>query len=374
MITKLIISNFRSLGKDVEMRPGRLNFLVGPNGGGKSNALHALTFVREAVSMGLPGAVANNNGIEAIRRHSAGHPYNVKIDLEIALADGAANYGFEITGERNEEYRVKREWARLSRNGAEAQFETREGKWIGPENLSPNLTDQTLAITTVGGDERFKPLWEFLANMVVYSVYPDVLREPQKFSNETPMKPRGNNWVSILYQQAKNGWDRDLAAALNKLTGDIDGVRVVKTSGFLMAEFSHQTSHAKAKKWFGADLESDGALRVAGLLTALLQEPALPVIGMEEPELTVHPGALPLIYDHLLEASQRSQIFVTTHSPLLLDYLDLDKSRVFIVQREKGVTSVRPMSEGQKEAVRKRLLTLGDMMISGELQLELFNE
>jgi hypothetical protein len=46
-----------------------------------------------------------------------------------------------------------------------------------------------------------------------------------------------------------------------------------------------------AGKWFEAYQEPDGTLRVAGIITALLQEPPVPAIAIEEPVLTVHPGA-----------------------------------------------------------------------------------
>lgn len=371
MITRLVISNFRSIGANVEIRPGRLNFLVGTNGSGKSNVLRALTFIRESVRIGLQGAITNNNGIDSIRRHSTGHPRNVRIEIDATLKNGSASYRFEITGDRSEEYRVKREWGRVTVSGEVTEFSLESGVWSGPENLRPSIDSQSLAITSLGGDERIKPLWDFLANMMVYSIYPDVLREPQKFSSETPMQSRGDNWVSILYQQEKDGWKNDLVAALEKLTGDIDDIKVAKASGFLITQFHHKLRGEKTKKWFGADLESDGTLRVAGLLTALLQQPPLPVIGIEEPELTVHPGALPLIYDYLREASSRSQIFVTTHSPILLDYIGLDESSVFVVQRDAAVTSVEPLSDVHREAVRSQLLTLGEIMISGEMQLPL---
>ena len=371
MITKLIISNFRSLGPNVEIKPGALNFLVGANGSGKSNILRALTFVREAVRMGLPGAITNNNGIESIRRYSSGRPRNVKIEIEAKVQHGTVNYGFEITGDHSEEYRVKTEWGNLNIAGKVTRFSMESDIWNGPENLQPSIDNQSLAITSLGGDTRIKPLWDLLANMMVYAIYPDVLREPQKYSSETPMQTRGENWVSILYQQEREGWKTDLVAALKKLTGDIDDIKVAKTSGFLITQFHHEVRGEKTKKWFGADLESDGTLRVAGLLTALLQKPALPLIGVEEPELTVHPGALPLIYDYLSEASSRSQIFVTTHSPILLDYLNLDKSQVFVVQRSAAVSSVTPLSSEHREAVRNQLLTLGEIMISGDLQLSL---
>ena len=83
------------------------------------------------------------------------------------------------------------------------------------------------------------------------------------------------------------------------------------------AEFLHQTDRKRTKdrpKWFESAQESDGTLRVAGIITALLQNPAPTLIGVEEPLLTVHVGAIPLLYDYLKQASWRCQVWVTTHS------------------------------------------------------------
>ena len=100
MLRQLRISNYRSLGRNVVMSFGRISILIGPNGSGKSNALDALSFVRDAVLQGLPAAITHREGIDSIRRHSSGHPYNVSISLEVALRDGPASYAFEITGDR----------------------------------------------------------------------------------------------------------------------------------------------------------------------------------------------------------------------------------------------------------------------------------
>src|SRR5206468_4134073 len=117
----------------------------------------------------------------------------------------------------------------------------------------------------------------------------------------------------------------DLRAALGHVTGDIDDIRVRQVGGYLVTEFRHgraMSPKGKARdKWFESAQESDGTLRMAGIITALLQEPPLPLLGIEEPELTIHPGALPLLYDYLEETSSRSQILLTTHSPDLLALL-----------------------------------------------------
>lgn len=372
MITELRVSNFRSLGRDVCLRPGALSFLFGPNGSGKSNILDALSFVRDAVTQGLPAAITHRGGIDAVRRRSSGHPYNVRIELVLALKSGPARYGFEIAGDRVEEYRVKAEWA----VGAETSstFEREGETWSGPPGLSLRIDEQSLALTVLAGDARFSELCDLLSHLVVYSVFPDTLRAPQAFDPTRPMKRHGENWASVLRELVKEDGKGELLVGLKKLTGDIEDVKVTSAAGFLIPEFKQRSTMDKGKRWFGAQQQSDGTLRVAGLLTALLQSPALGVVGVEEPELTVHPGALPMLYDYLKQASEVSQVLVTTHSPVLLDVVDIDQDAVFVVERRDGVTAVQRMGEREKRPVQARLLRLGELLLSGDLQLSPFGE
>ncbi|MDD2765451.1 MAG: AAA family ATPase [Opitutaceae bacterium] len=106
--------------------------------------------------------------------------------------------------------------------------------------------------------------------------------------------------------------------------------------------------------------------------SALLQEPPLTLIGIEEPELTVHVGAIPLLFDYLKQASQRGQVLITTHSIELLEQLEIDDVRV--VDRCNGVTTVANVRRDQRNAVKKRLLTIGDIVSMEGLQPELLSE
>lgn len=368
MIRKLTVSNYRSLGNSVAVVFGPFTAFVGGNGSGKSNVVDVLNFLRDAMHLGLSGAVTGRNGIGAVRRWSNGRPFHVSIDVELELSHGTASYGFELAGDKQEEYRIKRESASVwRRNHGAADFEVKDGVWTGPAGLQPQVSDTSLVLPIVGGDERFLPLFEELRNMTVYSVFPDTLREPQKYNPEKPMQRHGQNWISILQDQPQETWKPELVAALLKLTGDIEDVKVERAAGYLVAWFLHTSK--QRKKWFAADQESDGTLRVAGIISALLQEPPLSVVGIEEPELTVHPGALPLLVDFLRQASERSQVVITTHSPNLLDLLDANEVR--IVERKDGVTTVGTMSRQQQGTVRDGLLKLGELMVTEGLQLEL---
>jgi predicted ATPase len=151
-----------------------------------------------------------------------------------------------------------------------------------------------------------------------------------------------------------------LRTALSRVTGDVNNLRVRRAGGgYLIVEFAHRAFGDNAK-WFDAALESDGTLRVAGIVSALLQEPALTLTGIEEPELTVHAGMVPLLYDYLAEAALSTQVIITTHSPELLDLVPIDDVRV--VQRLAGTTTVSRVEEDQRRLVRNNLTTAGELL------------
>lgn len=369
MITALTISNYRSVGERVRIELGRFTVLVGRNGSGKSNVMDALRFVADATHMGLSGAITSRHGIGAVRRWSGGHPYNVELRVELQLAEGPATYAFELTGSRAEEYQVKVEEAVIVRGGEPFSFRVERGEWKqGPSGLQPPVDSQSLALQLVGGDARFQPLVQALQGMAVYSIFPDTLRTPQKYSPTKPMSRHGDNWVSILKDQREETWKPELVAALHRLTGDTMDLRVAAAASYLVVELRHAAPNKKPK-WFDAAQQSDGTLRVAGIITALLQDPPVPLIGIEEPELTVHPGAIPLLHDYLVQAGLRSQVIVTTHSPELLDLVAPDDVRV-VERSAQGETRVTRLAASQRELVRKNLMTLGEVMRTEGLEPE----
>lgn len=98
----------------------------------------------------------------------------------------------------------------------------------------------------------------------------------------------------------------------------------------------------------------------------------MPLVGIEEPELTVHPGAIGLVYDFLVQASKQSQVIVTTHSPELLDLVDVSSVRVVSRSSERG-TTVAPLAASQRTAVRQGLLSLGEVLRTEGFQQDLPN-
>lgn len=373
MITRLEVSNYRSLG-DVRLDLGRFTVLVGQNGAGKSNVADVFRFVAESLRLGLDSAISIRHGIGAVRRWSSGRPFNLRIAIQVTEDGFTGGYEFELTGDHAEEYRVKREHAWIhpaNQLGEPHAFTVEGGKWSGPKDLNPKVSATSLALVMVAGDERFAPLAAALRDVEVYSIFPDTLRNPQKFDPATPMRRHGENWVTILQGLGDEG-KAEVRAALGRLTGDIAELRVQPVAGFLTAEFLHRpqpagdTNRKRRNQWFDTAQESDGTLRVAGILTALLQKPTPRLVGIEEPELTVHVGVLRLLHDFLHAASRQAQVLVTTHSPELLDLIDPDDVRV--VARTDGVTTVAPLHASQTDTVKRRLATLGEVARAEGLQ------
>jgi predicted ATPase len=372
MIERLSVSNFRSLGESVNLELGSFTALVGPNGSGKSNVVDVLRFVSDCMHMGLSGALSNRQGIGAVSRWRGGiHPFDVAITLQLLLDNGQrARYSFELQRGKADEHLVEIEEASVWSGTEHFHFRIEDGKWVAePQGLAPSLDETNLALPLIGGDARFQPLFQALQRISIYSIFPDTLRVPQKYSPAKPMDGHGSNWASILKDQPRSSWKPELIGALQKLTGDIYDIKVSQAASYLVVQFRHADKHEPKSKWFDAAQESDGTLRVAGIVTALLQEPPVPLIGVEEPELTVHPGAIPLLYDYLKQASRRSQVLVTTHSPELLDQMEADEVRVVI--RGPNGTTVSPMAGPQRAAVREGLLTLGEVLRTEGLQPDL---
>ena len=102
---------------------------------------------------------------------------------------------------------------------------------------------------------------------------------------------------------------------------------------------------------------SSGTLRTLALMTAIFGESGTNLIGIEEPENNVHPTALASFAEYLLKARNRVQILVTTHSALLLDFLN--EPEAVSVVRHTDQNGTRVIRESNPDAVRQALKESG---------------
>jgi predicted ATPase len=139
----------------------------------------------------------------------------------------------------------------------------------------------------------------------------------------------------------------------------------VKTVGSYLVPQFRFSANGQATEFDPAQL-SDGTLRVFGMLLALYQVPAPPLLVLEEPEQNIHPGVLSVLADALREASESTQIIVTTHSPHFVDQFSPEEIRVATLSN--GWTRISPIKATQIEAVKRQLISLEEFMLAEGLQ------
>ena len=91
-------------------------------------------------------------------------------------------------------------------------------------------------------------------------------------------------------------------------------------------------------------------------------------MGIEEPEIALHPAAAGVLLDGLRDAADKTQIIITSHSPDLLDDKDLDVESILAVESHNGVATIARVHEGGRSAVRERLYTTGELLRLNQLQ------
>jgi len=141
-------------------------------------------------------------------------------------------------------------------------------------------------------------------------------------------------------------------------------------------EFRQQMAGSKHPWRFLAANMSDGTLRAVGVLVALFQSSngqglKVPLVGIEEPEVALHPAAAGVLLDALVDASRNTQVVVTSHSPELLDDNRIASESILAVLADEGITKVGPLNEVGKSALRDRLYTPGELLRLNQLAPDL---
>lgn len=115
---------------------------------------------------------------------------------------------------------------------------------------------------------------------------------------------------------------------------------------------------------------SDGTLRFLCLLAVLCStrlNPTPPLLFcIEEPEMGLHPDVIPKLAKLLVEASERSQVFVTTHSDILVDALTETPEAVVICEKVEGATQLSRLDRDDLKVWLEKY-RLGELWTSGQL-------
>ncbi|NOJ91998.1 AAA family ATPase [Corallococcus coralloides] len=378
------IRNFRSIEHaSVTLAP--FTAVVGPNASGKSNFTDAFVFARD-IAHDASSAVQNRGGIVSVRRWRPSKPVDVSIDVKVAFTKELLNHtyarhSFTLAGRRDGEWEFKRETVEEFKDGNCLIQATRVREkitgWVntaqGAIYPTPpiNEINKTLSIMLLA--RQMAPLRHLrympaLRNVGRFRLDSQSMREPQLATERVRLDESGSNIAMAIKHIRKNpdAWN-EVLKAMKRIVPGLKNIQDGALGRYLSIRFfQHQGGKEVAE--FAATEMSEGAIRALGILVAAQQMTRDELLLVEEPEVSIHPGAATVLFDVLSRASKRGAVLLTTHSPELLDAAQKDE--ILVCEYRDGVTHVGRMDESQRSLVRDGLVSAGELMRSEPLRIE----
>jgi predicted ATPase len=363
----------------------RLNVLIGPNASGKSNLLEALAVLRAATN-DLPGALRDGGGISEYVHKGPNDSTGATLQVIVANSTSAAHpvlHYFLGVWNANGRAAVSGEHIEVNPPADDGIGEPLY-RFDGMDSVIRASLGSTPSLVPTGN--QFRRDQSILAQRRDPTVYPEVTYLAEQFSRillfpgagvgrgsaarrpqptDLPnefLLPDASNLGLILHDLAQTSAKRDEVSAY--LRRFYENARYVTTK--LHGGTLQMYIEEEGGKLIPATRLSDGTLRYLCLLAILLHPNPPPVIGIEEPELGLHPDILPTIAELLRKASERTQLFVTTHSDTLVSALSDTPECILVCESTPNGTSVKRLeAEPLREWLEK--YSLGEIWRMGEI-------
>lgn len=379
-IESFTVRNYRAL-RHLEMKNlTPLTVLLGPNGSGKSTVFDAFAFLSECFTVGLRSAWDRRNRFKELRSRDAVGPIVFEVKYREYKKSPLITYHLAVDEDVSGPF-ISDEWLAWRRGKQRGRpfkflnFQRGKGEVFSGEEpeekanrIEESLTGRdVLAVNTLGQfarHPRVSALRSFITGWYLSYINADSARVITESGPQERLSQTGDNLPNVIQYL----WEQHpvrLEEILDRLSK-----RVPRLAGFVAEETIDgrlvlQIRDAPFERPILAKYASDGTLKMLAYLT-VLQDPYPPkFIGIEEPENQLHPRLLRDLADECRQASTRTQLMVTTHSP---DFVDgLNPEEVWILYREKdGYTRARRALDmpGVKEFTDYNAL-LGDLWMEG---------
>ena len=378
-LNRVVLTNFKSIGYcDVSLARPR-SILIGPNDSGKSNFLDGLSFLSDSLRISLEHALRRRGGFAEVRCRTRGAE-RVGVRIDASLGGASFRYAFTIGQAEPGDLQVLREDCCVAGAGPTRQkkFYSVKGGRMARSNIQfpPVASPRQLYLTRAAAIAEFRPLFDAIAEMRCYNFNPTEIRKMQPPSPERILSRDGRNAATVLH--ALGNRSPELKRRLDEYLGVIaPGIGTVshKALGNMETiEFCQNPNGIDNPVVFHAANMSDGVLRALGLLLAIFQcadeNDARPrLIGIEEPELALHPNAIEVLADVLDEASIHTQLVIACHSSDLLDRAELPADSILACENRHGITHIGPLDDNEVLVIRNGVNTPGELIRMNLLRL-----
>lgn len=351
LIKSIRLTHFLSYGsssEEIALLP--LNIIIGPNGSGKSNLIEAIELIR-ATPKDLLTPIRDGGGVRDWLWKGTQSPSTAIATVDAVFANPKSSSNlryilsftevaqrFEIVDERVENetpdqghkqpyiyYRFTNGHGVLNVKGKARKLQHEEidpSASILAQRKDPDQYPEITYLGNIFSKIRLYREWSF------GRYTPPRLPQKADMPNDF-LEPDCRNLGLVLNRLSRDPVAKKrIIRALQALYDGIDDYHV-QVEGGTVQVFFHEGSYS-----IPATRLSDGTLRYLCLLTLLCDPSPPPLICIEEPELGLHPDVLPTVADLLKEASQQTQLIVTTHSDVLVDAMSDQPESVLVAEKD----------------------------------------
>lgn len=384
-LERIQLKNLLSFGpwtEEIELQP--LNVLIGPNGSGKSNFIEAIGVLRAAPT-DLAAPMRTGRGVADWIWRGRPKADSASIDVVVKPTDQhALHYRVEFA-ERQLRFTVIREWliqadqkspTRYLIKGDGDAFLRISDKQADEGAAVPGYkkysTDRSKSVLAQVKDTEHYPeltcLGQHLGRIGLYREWifgrNNVVRSLQDTDLPSSSLAEDQSNLSLVLNNLSRDYEvrRRIVEALRLLYEDVSDFHVNVEFNTVQVIVQERNGSVAIP----ATRLSDGTIRYLSLLAILCNPDPPPLVCIEEPELGLHPDILPNLAELLLEASERCQLVVTTHSEVLVDALTEQPECVVVCEKEDGQTKLKRLSESELKHWLDEY-RLGELWSSGKI-------
>ncbi len=391
------LKNFLSYGERNEaIQLESLNVLIGKNSSGKSNLIEALSLLN-ATPKDLAAPIREGGGISEWLYKGSNRVPVAEIDITFDYPDDPIplryRLGFTEVKQRLEIIDEVIECERkTSPKEADVYFYYRYQKGTPVVNVRPIATEcapagnktrthrqlkrEDLDVNQSVLSQRKDPdqypeityLSSHFAQMKLYRDWnlgrytPPRLPQKPDLPEDFLLEDAANLGLVLNDLQHRSQTKQMILSKLKAFNHDIEDL-TTKVHGGTVQLFLHEKG---LKHPIPATRLSDGTLRYICLLAILCHPTPPKIVCIEEPELGLHPDVLPIIAELLIEASNRTQLFITTHSDVLVSELTDVPESVIVCEQDIDGTSLKRLSKQNLEEWLNKY-SLGELWRMGEI-------
>lgn len=358
----ITVKGFKSIASLEKLELGPINVLVGPNGSGKSNFVGVFSFLHAIREGRLNDYARKAGGAEQLLHF--GSKVTQEIDIHISFKQEVNQY---------------RLWLKPTDDDSLYPFDERVYFWNKERGYSAPYEKSLSAreggreagisnpkLTRIGNWVRLR-----LGKWRLYHVHDtsesSPMRKTAQVNDNAFLRPDGANLPAFLYllrEKYNTSYDliRRSVQRVAPFFDDFDLRPDPLNEEIIRLSWKHKNSD----QYFGPSSLSDGTLRFIALATLFLQpEKFRPsIILIDEPELGLHPHAITLLASLVKQASQQTQVILSTQSSLLLDHFQPED--VLVADRVDGKTQFTKL-ESTKLSAWLEDYSLGQLWEKNEL-------